>query len=68
MTALRYETTVDLTDSRADLEVTAHIDLSAPDLMPLHRPAPPWSVPIDPNTPLVAPRKPFIPPSMLEAE
>ena len=25
-----------------------------------------WSIAIDPRTPLVAPRKPFIPPSMLE--
>lgn len=32
----------------------------------LQRGPPPWSVPIDPNTPVVAAAKPFIPPSMLE--
>lgn len=38
------------------------------DMTPLARPSPAWSVAIDPNTPLVAPAKPFIPPSMLEPD
>ncbi len=35
------------------------------DFVPLRRPAPRWSIAIDPCTPIVAARKPFIPPSML---
>lgn len=49
-------------------DVPADHDLGESDFVPLRRPAPRWSIAIDPRTPLVASRKPFIPPSMLEID